>query len=73
MSFSTQQQSMKNFVGQIPTADEITLIICQGAIVHPLLYDHFLDLLVDLKNRNKISLLPSVIFEEYHRKFRKTA
>lgn len=55
------------------TVDDISLYIGRGCEIHPLLFDYFHDQLDLLLRKGKISLVPSAIFERFHRKLERVA
>lgn len=64
---------MKTFYTKHVTIEELQLYLTNGIRMMPALYEHYLDCLDELERRGHISLVPSAIFERYHRKFKKAA
>ena len=61
------EQSLK---GKMPSVDDCCHYLASGAHLYPTVYDHYLERLAALERRGKISLIPTAIFERFHRRIR---
>lgn len=73
MKSSTMPLNMRKWLSRQVTIDDVALYLARGAFIHPLLDETYLELLVELQRLNKVSLLPMVVLQLFHRKIRKVA
>ena len=54
------------------SVNEIQFYISSNVTLLPFLHDKYMHELIELQHKSKLCLLPKVLFEQYHKKIRKT-
>ena len=55
------------------TVDKIQFIAAQGAILHPLLDDQYIELIIELDRKEKLCALPITRLQSFYNKIRQKA
>lgn len=73
MKSSITNPSLRHWLNQKQVIDTVQLYLAKGVIPHPLLEDHFIELMQHQEQMDQVCLIPSTIFQIFHNRLKKAS